>query len=78
MDANIRIDGTIDVNEKIDVNFHQYMHGIERFLEKFYDVGDLEFKTIYENIEVIGDKYQNFYEYGDIYTRIGDANETII
>jgi len=78
VDANIRIDGTIDVNEKIDVNFHQYMHGIERFLEKFYDVGDLEFKTIYENIEVIGDKYQNFYEYGDIYTRIGDANETII
>jgi hypothetical protein len=54
------------------------MHGIERFFEKFYDVGDLEFKTIYDNIEVIGDKYQNFDEYGDVYTRIGDANETII
>ena len=78
VNANIRIDGTIDVNEKIDVNFHQYMHGIERFFEKFYDVWDLEFKTIYDNIEVIGDKYQNFDEYGDVYTRIWDANETII
>jgi hypothetical protein len=29
------------------------MHGIERFFEKFYDVGDLEFRTIYNNIEVI-------------------------
>ena len=76
--ANIRIDGTMDVNEKIDVNFHQYMHGIERFFEKFYDVGDSEFRTIYDNIEVIGDKYQNFDEYGEVYTRIGDANETII
>ena len=76
--ANIRIDGTIDVNEKIDVNFHQYMHGIERFFDKFYDVGDLEFRTIYNNIDVIGDNYQNFDEYGEIYTRIGDANETII
>ena len=78
VNANIRIDGTMDVSEKIDVNFHQYMHGIERFFEKFYDVGDLEFKTIYDNIEVIGDNYQNFDEYGDAYTRIGDANKTII
>ena len=78
VNANIRIDGTMDVNEKIDVNFHQYMHGIERFFEKFYDVGDLEFKVIYNNIGAIGDKYQNFDEYGDVYTRIGDANETII
>jgi hypothetical protein len=54
------------------------MHGIERFFYKFYDVGDLEFKTIYDNINVIGDNYQNFDEIGDVYTRIGDANETII
>ena len=78
VNANIRIDGTMDVNEKIDVNFHQYMHGIERFFEKFYDVGDLEFKTIYDNIEVIGDNYQNFDEYNEVYTRIWDADETII
>jgi hypothetical protein len=58
------------VNEKIDVNFHKYMHGIERFFEKFYDVGDFEFKTIYDNIEVIGDNYQNFDEYNEVYTRI--------
>ncbi len=76
--ANIRIDGTIDVNEKIDVNFHKYMHGIERFFEKFYDVGDFKFKTIYDNIEVIGDNYQNFDEYNEVYTRIWDADETII
>jgi hypothetical protein len=60
----------MDVNEKIDVNFHQYMHGIERLFEKFYDVGDLKFRTIYDNIEVIGDNYKNFDEYGDVYTRI--------
>jgi hypothetical protein len=58
------------VNEKIDVNFHKYMHGIERFFEKFYDVGDFKFKTIYDNIEVIGDNYQNFDEYNEVYTRI--------
>jgi hypothetical protein len=38
----------------------------------------LEFRTIYDNVDVIGDKYQNFDEYDDVYTRIGDANETII
>jgi len=74
VNANIKIDGTMDVNEKIDVNFHQSMHGIERFFPKFYDVGDLEFQVLYNNIEVNGDKYQNFDEYGDVYTRIGDAN----
>ena len=78
VDANIKIDGTIDVNEKIDVNFHQYMHWIERFFPKFYDVWDLEFKIIYNNIEVIGDKYQNFDEYGDVYTRIWDTDQTIV
>ncbi len=78
INADIRIDGTIDVNEKIDVNFYQYMHGIERFFPKFYDVEDLEFQTIYNNIEVIWDKYQNFDEYSEVYSRIGDANETII
>jgi len=78
INANVRIDGTMDVNEKIDVNFHQYMHGIERFFPKFYDVEDLEFRTIYNNIEVIGDNYQNFDEYNEVYTRIWDADETII
>ena len=78
INAKIRIDGTIDVNEKIDVNFYQSMHGIERFFPKYYEVRDLEFKTIYNNIEVIGDKYQNFDEFYEVYTRIGDINETII
>lgn len=78
INANIRIDGTIDVNEKIDVIFHQYMHGIERFFEKFYIAWDLEFKTIYNNIEVINDNYQNFDEYNEVYTRIWDADKTII
>ena len=78
VNANIRIDGTIDVNEKIDVNFYEYMHGIERFFEKFYDVGDLEFKIIYDNIDVIDDNYQNFDGYDEVYARIWDANKTII
>jgi hypothetical protein len=38
----------------------------------------MRFQTIYNNIEVIGDNYQNFDEYNEIYTRIGDANKTII
>jgi hypothetical protein len=58
------------VNEKIDVNFYEYMHGIERFFEKFYDVGDLEFKIIYDNIDVIDDNYQNFDGYNEVYSRI--------
>ena len=78
VNANIRIDGTIDVNEKIDVNFYEHMHWIERFFEKYYSTNDMRFQTIYNNIEVIGDNYQNFDEYNEIYTRIGDANKTII
>ena len=78
INAKIRIDGTIDVNEKIDVNFYQHMHGIERFFPKYYNVGDMEFQINYNNIEVIGDNYQNFNEYGEVYTRIGDADKTII
>jgi hypothetical protein len=58
------------VNEKIDVNFYRSMHGIERFFPKYYEVGDLEFQVFYNNIETIGDKYQNFNEYNEIYTRI--------
>ena len=76
--ANIRIDGTIDVNEKIDVNFYQYMHGIERFFPKFYDVGDLKFQILYNNISVNSDNYQNFDEYNEVYTRIWDPEKTII
>ena len=76
--ANIRIDGTIDVNEKIDVNFYQYMHGIERFFPKFYDVGDLKFQILYNNISVNSDNYQNFDEYNEVYTRIWNAEKTII
>ena len=78
INAKIRIDGIIDVNEKIDVNFYHSMHGIERFFPKYYNVEDMEFQIIYNNIETIGDKYQNFNEYSEVYTRIGDANETII
>ena len=78
VNADIRIDGTIDVNEKIDVNFYQYMHGIERFFPKFYDVGDLEFQILYNNIKVNSDNYQNFDEYNEVYTRVWDADKTII
>jgi len=78
VNANIRIDGTIDVNEKIDVNFYQYMHGIERFFPKFYDVGDLEFQVLYNNIKVNSDNYQNFDEYNEVYTRVWNADKTII
>ena len=58
MNANIRIDGTIDVNEKIDVYFYQSMHGIERFFPKYYEVGDLEFQIFYDNIKVNNDNYE--------------------
>ena len=78
VNADIKIDGTIDVNEKIDVNFYQYMHGIERFFPKFYDVGDLEFQILYNNIKVNSDNYQNFDEYNEVYTRVWDADKTII
>ena len=76
--ANIRIDGTIDINEKIDVNFYKYMHGIERFFPKYYNVEDLEFQILYNNISVNGDTYKNFNEYSEVYTRIWDSDKTII
>jgi len=58
VNAKIRIDGTIDVNEKIDVYFYQSMHGIERFFPKYYEVWDLEFQVFYDNIKVNSDNYQ--------------------
>ena len=53
VNADIKIDGTIDVNEKIDTYFYQSMHGIERFFPKYYEVWDLEFQVFYDGIKVI-------------------------
>ena len=76
--ANIKIDGTIDVNEKIDTYFYNSKHWIERFFPKHYEVQDMEFQILYDNIKVNSDNYQNFDEYDEVYTRIWDADKTII
>jgi hypothetical protein len=54
---DIKIDWTIDINEKIDANFYSQMHWIERILSRYYSVGNLEFQVFYDNIKVNNDNF---------------------
>ena len=74
INANIKIDGTVEVNEKIDVNFYKSMHWIERFFPKYYEVEDMEFQIFYDDIKVNGDNFTVFNNYDEKYTRIWDAD----
>lgn len=74
---DILIDWTINVDEKIDVNFNTEMHWIERLLDKYYTVWDLEFQVLYDKINVKNDNYTTYNEYWNTVIRLGDANKTI-
>lgn len=72
--GQIENDGTINVQEKIDVHFFDKMHGIERSLPNFYTVGDSEFQVFINNINVPDYKYTTSNYYSETDLRIWDAN----
>ena len=74
---DIKIDWTIDINEKIDANFYSQMHWIERILRRYYSVGNLEFQVFYDNIKVNNDNFTTYDEYWDTVVRIWDADKYV-
>ena len=74
---DIKIDWTIDINEKIDTYFDSEMHWIERILEKYYSVENTEFQVFYNDINVKWDNFTTYNDYWDTVIRIGDANKTV-
>lgn len=71
---NIQNDGTINVQENIDVHFFDQMHGIERKFDYSYTVNDIEFATVVDNISVPDYNYKIIDEYYQKNIRIWDAD----
>lgn len=74
---DIKIDWTIVVNEKLDTHFYSEMHGIERILNRYYSVDNLEFQVLYDDIKVNNDNFTTYSEYWDTVIRIGDADKLV-
>ena len=70
----IQNDGTIDVQENIDVHFFDQMHGIERKIPLNYIVQDTEFGIFLDNINVPDYNYKIIDEYNETNIRIWDAD----
>jgi hypothetical protein len=68
-------DGSMDVTEKINVNFTQSRHGIYRTIPYYNDSGRY---TIIENLKADGDQYSAYDEGGNYQLRIGSPNSTLI
>ena len=74
---DIKIDWTIDINEKIDTHFYSQMHWIERILNRYYSVDNLEFQVLYDDIKVNNDNFTTYDEYWDTVLRIWDADKLV-
>jgi hypothetical protein len=74
---DIKIDWTIDINEKIDTHFYSQMHWIERILNRYYSVDNLEFQVLYDDIKVNNDNFTTYDEYWDAVVRIWDADKLV-
>ena len=70
----IKNDGTIDVQENIDVHFFDQMHGIERKFDNSYTVQDIEFATVVDNISIPDYNYSIIDDYYQKNIRIWDAD----
>ena len=70
----IQNDGTIDVQENIDVHFSSQMHGIEREIPLKYTVQDTNFQVFLDNINVPNYNYKIIDNYDDTVIRIWDAD----
>ncbi|GHW02506.1 hypothetical protein AGMMS50249_2920 [candidate division SR1 bacterium] len=68
-------DGSMDVQESIDVNFSESRHGIYRTIPYYSPTGRY---TIIENLRVEGDSAKYYTENNTYNLRIGDANKMII
>jgi hypothetical protein len=68
--GQIQNDGTINVQENIDVHFFDEMHGIERKIPWTYTVQDTEFQVFVDNINVPGYNYKIMDDYGVTNIRI--------
>ena len=75
--GQIQNDGTINVQENIDVHFFNQMHGIERKFDYSYTVEDIEFATIVDNITVPDYNYKIIDEYYQKNIRIWDADRLV-
>jgi len=70
----IQNDGTINIQENIDVHFFDQMHGIERKIPLNYIVQDTEFGIFLDNINVPDYNYKIIDEYNETNIRIWDAD----
>lgn len=75
--GQIENDGTINVQENIDVHFFNQMHGIERKFDYSYTVEDIEFATIVDNITVPDYTYKIIDDYYQKNIRIWDADRLV-
>lgn len=76
-------DGSIDIDEKIDMEFDQYAHGFYRNIPVRYDMnwGEMGNKTYYfpvSNIDVHGDLYDTNSSSEGVQVKIGDPDKYVI
>ena len=76
--ANIRIDGTIDVNETFDTNFFVRKHWIIRFIPLNYSVLGDHFHIDVSNISVNWSKFTVSKNNENLEIKIWDADKTVI
>ena len=75
--GQIQNDGTINVQENIDVHFFTQMHWIERMIPLTYTVQDTEFQVFVDHIDVSGYNYKIMDDYYDTNIRIWDADKYV-
>lgn len=75
--GQIQNDGTINVQEDIDVHFFDQMHGIERKIPWTYTVQDTEFQVFVDDIDVPDYNYKIIDDYGVTNIRIWDADKYV-
>lgn len=75
--GQIQNDGTINVQENIDVHFFTQMHWIERMIPLTYTVQDTEFQVFVDHIDVPGYNYNIIDNYYNTNIRIWDADRLV-
>ncbi len=72
--ADVKIDGTIDVSETFIANFFKNKHGIIRFIPLNYTVGGTDFHVDLDYIRVDWNKFSTYVEDGGMNIKIWDPN----
>lgn len=76
--ADIKIDGTIDVTETYTANFLEKKHGIIRSIPLNYTVEDTDFHIDLDYIRVDWNKFSNYTENGEMNIKIWDPYIEVI